>query len=315
VEAPARAAGLPRAVRVTCATACLVEVRLVAPASAVTAVAARRPGGLLLARVRRVVGAGASTPLLLRPTPAGARLVGTAAPGRLAGRLEVRARDAAGPLGSVTRAVAIGPDRPWPHVVGRSVHGRPIVALLSSSPAPLLVVGAIHGDEPGSAQVLRAALTRVPAARLRAVVVTVANPDGYAGRRRHNARGVDLNRNFPARDWGGPGAVRPGARPASEPEAGALVDLVAAQRPRRLVALHQPLAVVLGTRRDPFTATLAARTGLPVRASVGYPTPGSMATWARARGVAAHTVELPGGAPSPRVVAAMARLLRGSPAP
>jgi len=301
-------------VTVACARECLVEARLVAPASAITAVAAGRPEGLLLARVRRVVPPGAPAALPLRATGPGARLVGAAAPGRLVARLEVRTRDAAGPAGGIDRAVAIGPDRPWPHRAGRSVRGRAVVALLPPRPAPLLVVGAVHGDEPGTAAALHAALRRTPAARLRAAVVTVMNPDGLAAGRRHNARGVDLNRNFPARDWGGPRALFPGRAPASEPETRAVMRLVSALRPRRVVALHAPLGVVLGRRTDRLARTLARTTGLPVRASVGYPTPGSLATWARERGAGTVTLEIRGGPPSPRLVRALTALLGTAPA-
>ncbi len=92
-------------------------------------------------------------------------------------------------------------------------------------------------------------------------VVPCLNPDGYArtwsaeGRGalaelRANARGVDLNRNFPLpegeRRWPipGSGSGRPGAAtyygegPASEPETAALCRLVEGLRPHAVFGLH-----------------------------------------------------------------------------
>jgi hypothetical protein len=147
---------------------------------------------------------------------------------------------------------------------GRSVQGRPLLAARvpqSSAPKPharVLCTANIHGVEYVSSQVatgLLAALTIYePLRRLRERaeiwVIPCLNPDGYArtweagGRGslrdlRTNARGVDLNRNFPLppnqrrRPWPGAGSPREGTRtfrgphPLSEPETEALASLLA----------------------------------------------------------------------------------------
>ncbi len=69
---------------------------------------------------------------------------------------------------------------------------------------------------------------------------------------RHNARGVDLNRNFDA-SWGRRGLVQrllsflfsPGAAPASEPEVAAIAHHLASRRVDRAVSLHSFGGVVL----------------------------------------------------------------------
>lgn len=170
-------------------------------------------------------------------------------------------------------------------IVGVSVGGRAIeacdVAGSDGDPAVgALIFGAIHGDEPGAAELCRrfvAALAEAPPPT-RTLVVPVANPDGLAAGRKNNARDVDLNRNFAARNWRrehAPG-YDPGPAPGSEPEAAALAALVDRWQPRALVAVHQPFRCVNwdGSGRA-LADAMAAACGYPSVASVGYPTPGS----------------------------------------
>src|SRR3954447_21303389 len=88
--------------------------------------------------------------------------------------------------------------------VGHSVDGRAIrpVVLGSAPPAhTLLVVGCIHGNEPAGLAITRALARAGPRAGAEIVVVQALNPDGcVASGTRQNARGVDLNRNFPS-NW------------------------------------------------------------------------------------------------------------------
>lgn len=171
-------------------------------------------------------------------------------------------------------------------IVGFSVEGRAIEAVDIAGHAAgggvgALVFGAIHGDEPGSAELCRrfvAALAQEPPLS-RTVVIAALNPDGLHAGRKNNARDVDLNRNFAARNWQrAPVAAGydPGRAPESEPESAALVALIARLQPRALVAVHQPLRCVNwdGSGR-PLADEMAAACGYPSVASVGYPTPGS----------------------------------------
>ncbi|UNA31611.1 murein tripeptide amidase MpaA [Klebsiella variicola subsp. variicola] len=64
-----------------------------------------------------------------------------------------------------------------------------------------LIIAGTHGDENSSIVTLSCALrTPKPELRRHHVVLTV-NPDGCQLGLRANARGVDLNRNFPAANW------------------------------------------------------------------------------------------------------------------
>lgn len=120
-----------------------------------------------------------------------------------------------------------------------------------------------------------------------------ANPDGLIRGTRANARGVDLNRNFPTKDWQGDPvlhrytldtprevALSPGDSPGSESETQALIRLIQELKPEAVVALHAPLACVDDPNDSELGRWLSKRSGLPLVPDVGYPTPGSFGTWA-----------------------------------
>ena len=204
-------------------------------------------------------------------------------------------------------------------VIGHSVEHRPIVAHVVGDRAAavrVLVVGDVHGNEPAGEAIV-ARLRRVPTPRgVRLWLVRTANPDGAAAGTRQNARGVDLNRNFPYRWQPGPrGTFYPGPRPASEPETRALMKLVRRVRPQLAIYYHQHMRIVVRARvADPrLQRAYARRTGLPLRSLPRYH--GTAVSWENARvGGSAFVVELPasrvGAARHARAVLALARGLR-----
>lgn len=168
-----------------------------------------------------------------------------------------------------------------------------------------MILAAIHGDEAETTVVVSEALRCLPAGDLRAAVILCGNPDGMLRGTRGNARGVDLNRNFPTSNWSPDPvcyksrandardiALSPGAAPASEPETQALMALLDRVRPRAVVSLHSALACVDDAGASPLGRQLAGRCALPFLTEIGYPTPGSMGTWAGERGLNLVTLEL-----------------------
>src|SRR3954454_20949751 len=135
-------------------------------------------------------------------------------------------------------------------VAGHSVQGREITAVRTGeadAPRTVLVVGDIHGTERAGKAVVRA-LRHTPApGGVQVWTVKTANPDGEAEGTRQNARGVDLNRNFPYR-WRATGrpwdTFYPGPRKGSEPETRAIKGLVKRLRPDVTVWFHQSLSLV-----------------------------------------------------------------------
>lgn len=199
--------------------------------------------------------------------------------------------------------------------IGRSLGGVEIIAREFGDGRALAVVhGGIHGDEPGAVEAvlrLEALLERAPPAA-RIVTVARVNPDGLAAATKDNARGVDLNRNFPARSWraDGPPGYAPGSAPLSEPESAALAALIDAEQPARLIALHQPFRCVNfdGPARA-LAERMAAACGWPVREDLGYPTPGSFgARYGVDEGREVITLELPRPADEAALACALAAL-------
>lgn len=122
-----------------------------------------------------------------------------------------------------------------------------------------------------------------PAATIR--ILRDLNPDGTAAWRRVNARGHDLNRNWPARNFD-PGTTG-GPAPLSEPETRALEQDLRAFRPDIVIALHSasigPLVNYDGPAAELAAIFVAAaQTVSPewhVLADMGYPTSGSLGSY------------------------------------
>lgn len=128
-------------------------------------------------------------------------------------------------------------------------------------PVRILLLGGIHGDELTSVSVVFQwlELLQAPAAqKFHWHVAPVVNPDGLLAPKptRVNARGVDLNRNFPTPGWD-QDAKRywaqmtrsdprrfPGEAPLSEPESRWLYEEMERFRPDVIISVHAPFGVL-----------------------------------------------------------------------
>ncbi len=198
-----------------------------------------------------------------------------------------------------------GTARPRVTVIGSSVENRAIpMTTFGQGDRPVLVMGGIHGDETSSvyvAQQLLLELRHHPqnAGGVPVAIIPLANPDGYAAKKRQNSRGVDLNRNFPARNWKrGQGRRNNGGEPLSEPESQALANVIETLRPRLIVSIHS-----IDNERhcnnydgpaEGVARLMSQYNHYPVAPTIGYPTPGSLGSFAGIdRAIAMITLELP----------------------
>ncbi|MCK6598876.1 MAG: DUF2817 domain-containing protein [Bdellovibrionaceae bacterium] len=127
-----------------------------------------------------------------------------------------------------------------------------------TNPKKILVFSLIHGDEVPAGTVGRFWLSRLESIEPRNSwrVVPVLNPDGVDQKTRYNANKIDLNRNFPTKDWdelaqkywkihsqSNPRRF-PGEKSASEPEVKCALKHISDYNPDFIISIHTPLSVL-----------------------------------------------------------------------
>ena len=184
--------------------------------------------------------------------------------------------------------------------IGTSVEGRPLrLARLGHGPRRVLWVGGIHGNEHEgriSTAELPRALLLTPGA-LDQVTLTIledVNPDGAARNVRGNARNVDLNRNYPARNF--KPSVANGRQPLDQPEARALHDLILDERPHLVIVAHSwhdDHFINFDGPAEHLAQRFSQLSGYRVKESDDIsPTPGSLRSWVgRTLGIPILTLE------------------------
>ncbi len=234
-----------------------------------------------------------------------------------------------GPAGPFRRAkVTEKADSLDSFIAGYSVENRKIevYSLGYGKKFALVVVACLHGEEGNSYELAirllesyKAEPSLIPG-NVTLFFMPLVNPDGYASKKRENAHGVDLNRNFPASDWlrnaldmhsivkKGLGGEAPG----SEPEVKALVSFLSQKvipeyESACLVALHsasppvgyvQPGYIENGTPEKNAlaladAASRASGYGLLRGWTEKYPITGELIRYCAEIGIAGMDLELP----------------------
>ncbi|MEZ0342468.1 M14 family zinc carboxypeptidase [Mycobacterium sp. pV006] len=186
-------------------------------------------------------------------------------------------------------------------VLGQSVEGRPIRAMtLGQGPRKVLFIGGIHGDESEGTVTTAELPAEFQASGLSdSVTLTIiedANPDGRAAGTRENARGVDVNRNFPASNFNGADPSN-GPEPLSEPEARVVAETINAIAPELVIVAHswsgRQFINFDGPARE-MAERFAAASGMQIEESNAFaPTPGSLGSYfGRDRGIPILTIEV-----------------------
>jgi protein MpaA len=184
-----------------------------------------------------------------------------------------------------------------------SGHGNPNSPRAVQDGDVVFVIGCAHGDEQVTGQVvvkLAELISQQNKDSIRKTIlfIPILNPDGVARETRTNARGVDINRNFPTKNWS-PVATResypPGPTPASEPETQLVLELLSRFNPKLIISIHASLHMINydGPAKE-IAERMATINGYRVTNDIGYPTPGSLGTYAGVeRNIPIITLEIP----------------------
>lgn len=163
----------------------------------------------------------------------------------------------------------------------KTKQGNSINLFMNKEHNSVLVLGCMHGDEPQGEYLINEYLKYRPDTKL--TFIPCVNPDGVAAKTRVNSNGVDINRNFPTKNWKltEKNEFFGGDSPASEIETKFLIEVIEKYKPEIILTLHAPYKVV---NYDGDASNIAEEISkiivYPVEASIGYPTPGSFGTWA-----------------------------------
>lgn len=161
------------------------------------------------------------------------------------------------------------------------------------------------------------------------LIAPLVNPDSYFKRRptRTNARGVDVNRNFPTEDWFKEAQKmwvskyrrdkrrNPGKSPGSEPELVFQMNLIKRYNPDKIISVHSPLSILDYDGPSLATGISPSDNVDPNKAQElliqmskdasdyrieNYPFfPGSLGNWAgQERSIPTYTLELPTSNPA-----------------
>lgn len=148
----------------------------------------------------------------------------------------------------------------------------------------ILIIGVVHGDESQGKFLIENYLEKNHEPKNKILFIPCLNPDGMDLGTRQNASDIDINRNFPTKNW-----VREpfasqyygGESAASEIETKFVMKIMEEYSPDVILTLHTPYKVVNydGPAQE-IAQKISEIIGYPVQSDIGYPTPGSFGTYA-----------------------------------
>ena len=143
----------------------------------------------------------------------------------------------------------------------------------------LLIIGVFHGDEPQGEYFINSYLKKQAKIGKNAVYYI---PCLNQCKCRKNKNGVDLNRNFPTKNWvlGEKNDYYGGNSPNSEIETQFLVNLINENKFDAIITIHSPYKVVnFDGPAEKLAKKISEFLGYKTSNDIGYPTPGSFGTY------------------------------------
>ena len=162
----------------------------------------------------------------------------------------------------------------------------------------ILMIGVFHGEEPQGYYLLNKFMkTDLTGIKNKLLIIPCLNPDGMEKNQRQNSNGVDLNRNFPTKNWKltDKNEYFGGLEPESEIETKFMTEVLEHYKIDAILSIHAPFKVVNydGPAKE-LAEKISKITGYPVQKDIGYPTPGSFGNYAGVeRNIPTVTLELP----------------------
>lgn len=157
----------------------------------------------------------------------------------------------------------------------------------------ILIIGVVHGDEPQGEYFINSYLEKNNQ-NLKNTVFYIPRLNSNTSRK--NKNGVDLNRNFPTKNWvlGENNDYFGGLKPNSESETKFLVDLLNENNFSEIITIHSPYKVVnYDGPAENLAEIISSFLSYPISSDIGYPTPGSFGTYCGVeRNIPTITIEI-----------------------
>ena len=146
----------------------------------------------------------------------------------------------------------------------------------------ILILAGTHGDEPQGVNILSQYIQENHTTINNLYIIPCLNPDGYKLCTRTNANYIDLNRNFPTKNWEltEKNEFFGGYTPASEPETKFIIEIINEIKPDIILTIHAPFKIVnYDGPATQISNAIAKIIDYKVEHDIGYPTPGSFGTY------------------------------------
>lgn len=163
----------------------------------------------------------------------------------------------------------------------KTKEGREIILKeQAGSGITVLIAGVVHGEEPQGKTLIN---NYVPVKnKNRLLFIPCLNPDGFSKNQRQNSNGVDLNRNYPTKNWikSERNEYFGGDEPASEIETKFMLEVFEEYKPDLILTIHAPYKVVnYDGPAQTYAEKISEIIGYETSSDIGYPTPGSMGNY------------------------------------